>query len=54
MVQVTSSGGLLFAKEIIDADKKKYFKILPNHVAPPDAKYSKQNVRKERETSRVR
>lgn len=27
-----------------DAEKKKYFKIQPNHVAPPNSKYSKEKV----------
>lgn len=30
-----------------DEAKKKYFKILPNHVTPQDSKYSKDAFRKE-------
>lgn len=36
-----------------DDDKKKYFKIQANHVAPEGAKYSRENVKKETEASRV-
>ena len=40
---------------ILDADeeKKKYFKILPNHVAPQGVKYSKEGLRKEMEMEKV-
>ncbi|RMZ83904.1 hypothetical protein DV737_g1467, partial [Chaetothyriales sp. CBS 132003] len=31
-----------------DADRGKYFRIQPNHIAPPDAKYSRQAVTAER------
>lgn len=38
---------------LADEDKKKYFKILPNHVAPQGAKYSQEGVKKEREVEKV-
>ena len=37
----------------IDAEKRKYFRVQANHVAPQGAKYSQENVRKEKEQSRV-
>lgn len=30
-----------------DEEKKKYFKIQPNHIAPSNAKYSSSNVKHE-------
>jgi hypothetical protein len=36
-----------------DAEKGKYFRVQANHVAPQGAKYSQENVRKEKEQSRV-
>lgn len=36
-----------------DTEKQKYFKVQANHVAPEGAKFSKENVRKEQENSRV-
>ncbi|RMD43649.1 hypothetical protein DV735_g1433, partial [Chaetothyriales sp. CBS 134920] len=38
-----SNGGFYF-----DADRGKYFRIQPNHIAPQDAKYSRQAVTAER------
>ncbi|MCJ1304299.1 hypothetical protein MMC08_007111 [Hypocenomyce scalaris] len=37
-----------------DEEKKKYFKILPNHVAPQGVKYSKEGLRKEMEMEKKR
>ncbi|GAB7354036.1 hypothetical protein MBLNU459_g4619t1 [Dothideomycetes sp. NU459] len=37
-----------------DPDKKKYFQIQANHVAPQGSKYSRDNVKREHEQSRVR
>ncbi|GAB7345200.1 hypothetical protein MBLNU457_3580t1 [Dothideomycetes sp. NU457] len=37
-----------------DPEKKKYFKIQANHVAPPNSKYSRENAAKEKERSRKR
>ncbi|KAI9713365.1 MAG: hypothetical protein M1812_006643 [Candelaria pacifica] len=37
-----------------DREKKKYFKIIPNHVAPKGAQYSRENVKKSRENERKR
>ncbi|KAI5273770.1 hypothetical protein E4T47_03075 [Aureobasidium subglaciale] len=37
-----------------DAEKGKYFQVQANHVAPQGAKYSHENVRKERELSKKR
>ncbi|KAG9788610.1 hypothetical protein KCU95_g7268, partial [Aureobasidium melanogenum] len=37
-----------------DAEKGKYFRVQANHVAPQGAKYSQENVRKEKEQSRKR
>ncbi|KAJ9666137.1 hypothetical protein H2201_003815 [Coniosporium apollinis] len=37
-----------------DPDRKKYFKIQANHVAPAGAKYSRENVKKTEEESRKR
>ena len=36
-----------------DAEKRKYFRVLANHVAPEGSKYSRQNVKKEKEQSKV-
>lgn len=36
-----------------DAEKGKYFRVQANHVAPQGAKYSHENVKKEKELSRV-
>lgn len=36
-----------------DEEKRKYFKILPNQVAPQGAKYSQEGVKKEREVEKV-
>ncbi|KAI9800413.1 MAG: hypothetical protein M1833_003299 [Piccolia ochrophora] len=36
-----------------DPEKKKYFKILPNHAAPPGSSYSHENVRKARREAQV-
>lgn len=36
-----------------DEEKRKYFKILPNHIAPQGAKYSQEGVKKEREVEKV-
>jgi hypothetical protein len=36
-----------------DAEKGKYFRVQANHVAPQGAKYSHENVKKEKEISRV-
>ena len=37
-----------------DAEKKKYFKIQANHVAPPGAQYSKDSVKRKRNDQEVR
>lgn len=37
-----------------DEDKKKYFKIQANHVAPPDAKYARSNVNVEKRAAKKR
>ncbi|KAL1311706.1 hypothetical protein AAFC00_001808 [Neodothiora populina] len=37
-----------------DAEKRKYFPLLANHVAPEGAKYSRENVKREKEQSRKR
>ncbi|KAG9950106.1 hypothetical protein KCU85_g3937, partial [Aureobasidium melanogenum] len=37
-----------------DTEKGKYFRVQANHVAPQGAKYSQENVRKEKEQSRKR
>ncbi|TIA62946.1 hypothetical protein D6C77_02430 [Aureobasidium pullulans] len=37
-----------------DAEKGKYFQVQANHIAPQGAKYSHENVRKEKEQSRKR
>ncbi len=37
----------------VDPEKKKYFRILPNHVAPTGAKYSKEGVKRGREQEKV-
>jgi len=37
-----------------DEEKKKYFKIQPNHVAPAEAKYSKSTVKREQRESKRR
>ena len=37
-----------------DEEKKKYFKITANHVAPPKAKYSKSNVKREHREKKKR
>ncbi|KAI4766035.1 hypothetical protein E4T51_01005 [Aureobasidium sp. EXF-12344] len=37
-----------------DAEKGKYFQVQANHIAPQGAKYSKENVKKEKELSRKR
>lgn len=42
-----------YSQLLIDAEKKKYFKVQANHVAPDSSKYSRQNVKKEKEESRV-
>lgn len=36
-----------------DAAKGKYFKILPNHVAPGGSKYSQQSINKENDNAKV-
>lgn len=36
-----------------DAEKGKYFQVQANHIAPQGAKYSKENVKEEKELSRV-
>ena len=36
-------------KKNIDEKKRKYFKILPNYVAPKGVEYSREGVRKGRE-----
>lgn len=38
---------------IADAEKGKYFQVQANHIAPQGAKYSRENVKKEKELSRV-
>ncbi|KAI9823337.1 MAG: hypothetical protein M1832_002561 [Thelocarpon impressellum] len=35
-----------------DEEKKKYFKVLPHHVAPAGAAYSKENVKKQAQDSK--
>lgn len=37
----------------VDPEKGKYFKILPNHIAPAGAKYSRRGVMMEREERKV-
>ena len=44
---------ILIDDHLVDDEKKKYFKILPNHAAPPNSKYSRENVQKEKEQSKV-
>jgi len=36
-----------------DAAKGKYFKILPNHIAPAGSKYSQQSISKEKDNTKV-
>lgn len=36
-----------------DTAKGKYFKILPNHIAPGGSKYSQQSVSKEKHDTKV-
>lgn len=36
-----------------DEEKRKYYKILPTHVAPQGAKYSQEGVKKEKEVEKV-
>jgi hypothetical protein len=36
-----------------DPEKKKYFKIQANHVAPPGAQYSQQSVKRKRNEQEV-
>lgn len=38
---------------VVDPEKGKYFRILPNHVAPAGARYSREGVRRGREGARV-
>ncbi|KAF2652836.1 hypothetical protein K491DRAFT_760114 [Lophiostoma macrostomum CBS 122681] len=37
-----------------DSEKKRYFKVLPGYKAPPDAKYSKENIKKQREADKAK
>jgi hypothetical protein len=36
-----------------DPEKKKYFKIQANHVAPPGSQYSKESVKRKRTEQEV-
>ena len=36
-----------------DVEKKKYFKMQPNHIAPQGSKYSKESVQREAENLKV-
>lgn len=36
-----------------DREKKKYFKILPNHSGPPNAAYSEENIKKRKEKEKT-
>ncbi|RZK44562.1 MAG: hypothetical protein EOO61_03380 [Hymenobacter sp.] len=47
------SDGTDLTGSITDAEKGKYFQVQANHIAPQGAKYSHENVRKEKEQSRV-
>jgi len=42
------------AESVIDPEKKKYFKIQPNHAIPSAAKHSKQAVDAQKAASKVR
>jgi hypothetical protein len=42
------------AESVIDPEKKKYFKIQPNHAIPSAAKHSRQAVNAQRAASKVR
>jgi hypothetical protein len=44
---------IIVLTRVVDAEKGKYFRVQANHVAPQGAKYSHENVKKEREISRV-
>jgi hypothetical protein len=37
----------------LDEDKKKYFQIQPDHVAPPGAQYSAKVLKRKRSDQRV-
>jgi hypothetical protein len=37
----------------LDEDKKKYFQIQPDHVAPPGAQYSAKMLKRKRSDQRV-
>lgn len=56
MVAVVYRGGKCRARDAdftADEEKKRYFKILPNHVAPQGVKYSQEGLRKERTLEKV-
>jgi len=36
-----------------DSEKGKYFKILPNHIAPPGSKYTREKVERAEQQSKV-
>lgn len=38
---------------MLDREKKKYFKILPNHVALRGTQYTKENVERIKENEKV-
>ena len=42
------------AESVIDPEKKKYFKIQPNHAIPSAAKHSRQAVDAQKAASKVR
>jgi hypothetical protein len=42
------------AESVIDPEKKKYFKIQPNHAIPSAAKHSRQAVNAQKAASKVR
>ena len=49
-------GGAFTDRELfapLDPVKKKYFRILPNHVVPEGARYSREGVRREGERGKV-
>ena len=37
----------------LDEEKRKYFKIMPDHVVPEGAKYSRAGVKREKEEKDV-
>ena len=43
----------MLRKRYVDEEKQKYFKVLPNHVAPTGVEYSREEVAKRRKREEV-